>query len=784
MNSIYAKAFGLYVFVLIFSPLAFGTVETWSLFIMELSILSSLLLFFLDSYRRKEYYFYRAPGISVLLLFLLYIILQTIPLPLNIIRLVSPEALNLYKETVYAAGMNVLPSISISKKATIIELSRLLSYFCFYFLTIQFLSDKDRLRKVIMIVVIFASLLSFFSILQHVTSNNKIYWLRDLTKGGNLFGPFVNRNHYAGLMEMLFPIVLSLFLYYKPITLKKSLRQQIAELSNISETNIYLLLGLSAVVIGTSIFISLSRTGIVSLCISMIVFGLLVVLRVGDKKKGFIIIVICILIILAVGWFGWQPIIERFEKIKNPEGDISEQRLIIWKDSLQIISDFLITGVGVGNFVNIYPRYRSILGDALAEHAHNDYLELLIEGGAISFLLCLIFLCIVVFKSFKVYIKRKELYSIYLFTGSITGIIAILIHGITDFNMHIGSNGLYFFFLLGLCVASSNTRLREGLKSFNEKMGLPVGFLRISIMFMIVLISAFYIGVITAQMFYKSIKDEKLNLIRSNEKLQSVKRLSYLAYYFDPIEAKYAYSIANAEKLLSNNENAYKYYKRAVLLLPTNGEYLQRLGLIESEFRNYDSAEMLLKSGIKYNVVNPERYKRYALWLFSMNRYGDGLKVMREAINLDPSKTREYIALMVLSGLSDDEILSSIPDKIGPVLTFADYLIKVGRVEMADKVYKMAVNYLINDNKLSSSYYFKISSYYEMRGRYEDAIKIMVDAKRIYPGDQDVYLTLGRLYEKMGLMDKAMNEYRDLLKKAPNNKQAYKRLKDIISKMQ
>lgn len=776
-------SFKIFIFTLIFSPLAFGTVETWSLFIMEISILLTLLIILLDKSKRKDSYIYRTPGIFILFLFLIYTLIQIIPIPKDIIKLFSFNTFNLYRDTIYSSDTYSFVSLSINKKATIFELFRYISYTCFYFLTVQLLSDKDRLKRLILIIAIFASILSFFSILQHITSNNKIYWLRELTQGGSLFGPFVNRNHYAGLMEMLFPIVLSLFLHYKPIAKKKSLRDQITELSNITETNIYLLLGLSAILIGTSIFLSLSRTGIISLCISMIIFGLLIVYRTGNKRRGFTIIFVCLLIILAVGWFGWQPIIERFESIKNAEGDIAEQRLVIWKDSLQIIKDFFVTGVGLGNFMNIYPAYRSILGDAIAEHAHNDYIELLVDGGIIGFVLFLMFLFIVLYKSFKVYLKRKELYSIYLFTGSMTGIFAILIHSFTDFNMHIGSNGLYFFFLAGLCVASANTRLREGLLNFNKSINIPIKFLKLLVIFLMILILIFYFGVITGQIFYDSIKDKRLNTKTSNDELKHIRKLAYMASYFDPFEAKYAYAIANAEKLLSNNKVAYKYYKRAVCLLPTNGEYLQRFGLIMSEFKNYESAENLLNAGIKYNVTSAERYKRYALWLFSMGRKHDGLKIIKESINLEPSKTKEYIALMVLSGLNDYEISYSMPDKAEPVLIFADYLLKVGRDDMADQMFKKALDYLRIDNKSPASYYFKISSFYEKKGQYEDAIKIIKELKKRYPKNQEIYLTLGRLYEKLGLMDKAIDEYRELLLKDPNNSQASKKIKDIASKI-
>jgi O-antigen ligase len=455
--------FMIFIFVLVFSPLAFGTVEPWSLTIMETFSIFALFLLLIRNLLKKDTFLYDIPGIIPLLFFLAYLLVQIIPLPSGIIKTISPETYSLYKETVLIHEPLKWLSLSINRKVTLMEFFRITAYVAFYVFTVQLLTKKDIFKKTIAVVVVFASLLSFFGILQHILSNNKIFWFRKLTQGGTPFGPYVNRNHYAGLMEMIFPLVLSLFLFYKPHVTYKSFREKITEIFNLKVTNIYILLGFSSVLIATSIFLTLSRSGIVSLCLSMIIFGVMFLERRTNRRRSIIIIIIFILIVLSVGWFGWGPIFERFEKVGNIQGNISELRLIIWKDTRNIIKDFPVTGTGLGSFVNIYPRYRTIQGDAIADHAHNDYIELFSDGGAIAFLICVWFLLTLLYKSYNVFLKRHEVYSIYIFIGSITGIIAILIHGITDFNLHIGANGLYFFFLSGLAVSAAHTKLRGGL---------------------------------------------------------------------------------------------------------------------------------------------------------------------------------------------------------------------------------------------------------------------------------------------------------------------------------
>ncbi|MEW6586230.1 MAG: O-antigen ligase family protein, partial [Nitrospirota bacterium] len=431
--------FSVFIFLLIFPPLAFGAVETWSLAIIETLSLSSLILLLVRNSRSS---LYRIPGIVPLCLFLFYIAFQLIPLPPPVIKAISPSTYDLYGQTLFVFEPGQWVSLSINKKATLSEFFRIASYGAFYILTIQLLAKKENFTRVLMIVATFASILSFFAILQHVLSNDKIYWIRKLTLGGALFGPYVNRNHYAGLMEMVFPLILGLFLVYKPRAAYGTLRERIIGIFNRRSTNVYLLLGFAAVLAATSIFLSLSRSGIVSLCISLIFFGSIFLLTGEDKRRGIIIIVVCLLVVLSVGWFGWKPIFERFEKIKNPAGEIAEQRLTVWKDSSNIIEDFPVLGTGFGSFQYIYPKFRTVPGAALMEHAHNDYIELLSDGGVIAAALCGWFVLAVLAASFKRFLERREKYSRYVFVAAVAGIMALLIHSVTDFNLHIGANGL------------------------------------------------------------------------------------------------------------------------------------------------------------------------------------------------------------------------------------------------------------------------------------------------------------------------------------------------------
>jgi Tfp pilus assembly protein PilF/O-antigen ligase len=765
----------MFIAVLIFSPLAFGTVERWSYAVMEIVSVVVLLLVFLRIFQKKKSY-YETPGIVPLLMFLAYILLQAVPVPPQFIKILSPATYEIYKQTLLVADPSAWIPLSLNPKATLKEFFRFSAYAAFYIVTVQLLTRKEFFKRTVFIIAICASFISFFGIIQHLISNNKIYWFRELTQGGVPFGPYVNRNHYAGFMEMLFPIVIGLFLFYKPHVSYTSLREKIAELFNLEKTNIYLLLGFSAILIGTSVFLSLSRSGIISLSVSMVFFGFMLLVHDIHRKRAMIIIIVCTLIALSVGWFGWGPIIDRFKELYPVEGDISEFRPIIWNDSRQLVKDFFLTGSGFGSYVSIYPLYKTLTTKLVVDHAHNDYIELLSNGGIIAFLLGTWFVASVVIKSFRVYTKRHELLSLYLFIGSMTGILSLLIHSFTDFNLYIGANGLYFFFLLGLIVSASHTRLREGLhRTYLKRIRISGGapFAMTVVLSLSTII--FNIGLLLGKSYYPGERIAQSSVGITNEELKEYKKRIVKASLLDPFEPTYHASLAGTERELGNHDAALRQYQKALRMNPLNGEYIQKVGLGLSD-RKERAADTLLRSGITYDRNTPQRYKVYALWVLSHGRKKDAISIVREAVALDPRETREYITLMVLHGVHDEEIPEFLPERADPYLVFATYLQAIGKDGMAEDAYQKALKYAAQEPVINSSHFSTIARYYIERKNYDQALGVMRRAIELLPEDVKIHVQAARLYEKLGIRYRAIEEYRDALIIDPDNKNVKQRL--------
>src|SRR3990172_4541502 len=81
-----------------------------------------------------------------------------------------------------------------------------------FFLAVQAFGTVEHWRGFVWFLLGLGFVVSVVGILQHFTFNGKLYWFRELRYGGIPFGPYVNRNHFAGLMELIIPAGLAVLL--------------------------------------------------------------------------------------------------------------------------------------------------------------------------------------------------------------------------------------------------------------------------------------------------------------------------------------------------------------------------------------------------------------------------------------------------------------------------------------------------------------------------------------------------------------------------------------------
>jgi O-antigen ligase len=307
-----------------------------------------------------------------------------------------------------------------------VELLKLAAYLLIFFLATQVFRERRDLTILAWYLILLCFAVSLLGIVQHFTSQAKIYGFVTLTAGGDPFGPFVNRNHFAGFVELTLPTGLALLIF-------RGLRRDLIPLTGL----------LTIVPIGAMI-LSGSRGGIVSFGFEVAVLALLAGLRKAPEGPRLVALAMVGIAALAlVAWLGVGQAIERFSTLH--QGDVSlGRRSTMIRGAAHIFFDHPVKGAGVGALVAVFPRYEVAYDGLVVDHVHNDYIELLAETGILGGLCGLAFLWILIRDARRSFTAEQGHFSRAVHAGAITALCGLLLHSLVDFNLHIPSNAVLF----------------------------------------------------------------------------------------------------------------------------------------------------------------------------------------------------------------------------------------------------------------------------------------------------------------------------------------------------
>lgn len=443
--------------ILFLSPLPFGSVTPDSLLIIQLFSFFIFTLWLIKSILEKRTPFPSVKPYIPILLFFIVCLFQIVPLPGFVLGLISDKSLEIWVST-RSVLEGIEPSIemrfftiSVYPNITLQKTLLLLSYLVFGIVVSRSFRSAKTFSIVLFSIFIVMVLEATVGIYQYLSSGG----------GESARGTFINRNHFAGFIEMSFPLFLGYVLAMGAWdeSSEKSFLKRFITTDNLPKQILFLfVLG----VILLSVILSKSRGGIFSILISLAFFY---IVSSRFLKKG-IEIRWMIYLAAAVGFFfavyiGLFPIIERYLLIEEQ----LPSRTLIWKDTINIIKDFPVFGSGLGTFSYIFPLYKvSIVTPYVYYYSHNDYLQILTETGIVGFLLLMTALIVFLLSSVRnlIRLSSEEDYTRFFpLLGALTGILSILIHSLVDFNLQIPSNGLYFAFLIGFSVSLGSKKYIE-----------------------------------------------------------------------------------------------------------------------------------------------------------------------------------------------------------------------------------------------------------------------------------------------------------------------------------
>jgi O-antigen ligase len=387
-----------------FAVLAHGAVEPWSEAVLEIGAAVLLLIWVWKTMTAGEWKLVWNPLLWPLFAFWLVAAIQLI------------------------FGLTAVPFL------TRIELLKYSALLALFFLCVQSYRTRAQWRNFVWFLLSLGFAVSMFAILQHFTFNGKLYWVRELQYGGIPFGPYVNRNHFAGLMELLIPPGLAIQI------LGAERRDQVPLVT------LFTLLPIGA------LFLSASRGGIISFVAEVGFLAILIVVRRREKKVLVAAALIVTLGAILVSWLGIGRALDRFatyKKLETSEG----RRVEMLHDSLRIFQDHRILGTGLGTLQEVFPLYETLYDGLVVNHSHNDYAEALAETGVIGGLCWLVFLVLFFWMSWKILNVEGDPRSFAYHAGALVACLGLLVHAGVDFNFHIPSNALIF--LLQSALAST-----------------------------------------------------------------------------------------------------------------------------------------------------------------------------------------------------------------------------------------------------------------------------------------------------------------------------------------
>jgi uncharacterized membrane protein len=441
--------------LLIFTPLAYGTVEPWSEAIAELAILGLGLVWLLSMLRQWELRVELPPGWLPALLFLGLIVIQSLPLPSWLVSVVSPAAAALARETwaFTDSGAGMMP-LSLHSDATWRMALKFLSLALFFLVIYNTYRTNAQVRRAIWVMIGMGTLIALFGIAQRMTWNGRFYWVGPEAPHGGIFGPFVNRTHFAGLMVVIVPLALALALAGRrdPERHRHSRDWRVRLRAwNSREAGPASLIPWLIFLMGGAALVSGSRGGVVALLTALLIMvGLGSRGSWGARRAGRILLATGLIVLTGI-WIGGEILYGTVERLAEEisQAEMSP-RLHIWADALHLWPRFPALGTGLGTFGVVFPLVRTIPAPVTYTHAESDWVQLLVDTGAVGLLLALLSVGMMVLALIRRYqgadSRRMRAFAL----AGLVALAGAVVQGIANFNLPVMSNFVYLVLAVAL----------------------------------------------------------------------------------------------------------------------------------------------------------------------------------------------------------------------------------------------------------------------------------------------------------------------------------------------
>jgi O-antigen ligase len=388
-------------------------------------------------------------------------LVQLIPLPIETLRSISPETPGVISQLdlVVAQGLVTTHPLSIAPRKTLIGLA-VVGSLGFLAIGGARLFSIVGVRRIAKAITILGVLLALEGIVQRPLSS-KVYGFWDPSQGGNPFGPFVNKNHFAGWMLMALPLTLGLIGGSFARGMRGSvsgLRDRVLWLSSPEGLRVLFWIG-AAALMGLSLILTMSRSAmaVAVLVVTAVAIRALKSEGTTTPRRIAAAAIVCLAAAGVVAWIGPGMIAARFGEAT---WDQVNERRGAWLDAIGITRRYPVTGTGFNTYGVASLFYQQ---HNLTKHffqAHNDYLQLAAEGGlllCVPAVACLVLLARVIRRRFD---EETSVFTSWIRFGAVTGMAAVALQDTVEFSLQMPGNALLFAVLCAIALHRTPLRHR------------------------------------------------------------------------------------------------------------------------------------------------------------------------------------------------------------------------------------------------------------------------------------------------------------------------------------
>ena len=388
-----------------------------------------------------------------------YVMMQVVPLPVAVLRVLSPARAEAMDSLGPVGAKVSFASLSVFPAGTFQYFLLVCGYMVIFILvcTLMWRFEDGRWLAIWPVIGI-AAFEAGLGLWQYFGgTEERIRW-----------GTYANHNHYSGFLEMALPFAV---MYPLAVLRRAHSRWHPSVAPALAASGVWAL----AVLMFAGIILSFSRMGFIATLSSLFVMGTLVLgttqmsWMIGSRRRRWVGVgMVAALVLAGFVFLSPERLIQRFAELVSTDGLTSAGRADLWAETIPLIRAYPVFGCGLGGYETAFSRFKISGALVTDDFVHNDYLQLLAELGLVGFVIGAALASSVVRMALRGTLKSSDPEARYFAVACVGALSTIGLHSLADFNLYIPANAMLLAWIAGMTVA---VELRETSMNMRERLG-------------------------------------------------------------------------------------------------------------------------------------------------------------------------------------------------------------------------------------------------------------------------------------------------------------------------